>query len=370
MHFSALMILIAMLSGMAPAGSDGASPAQGITDRIVSEHLRLRIPVERESMGRDVIVDLERFYKFINAAAGDRMARRILVDIVWDNPDCRAEWQSARLEIGMNTPAADANPRAYLIYCASRQMVRLALQSLAKGGVVREDSEFLFDGMSEIMTREYSRSSRSLTGAWVLAQLLDRMNLLGLSVQASWSTFSRGKHDMRAAAPGITFLLHCRANYGRERVIKLFENLNRGTLDESLAVVFKTSAREIEAAWLKEVRAYPSGEDITATSDEDAPRLERTALSPPLPKPGTTLEVRLYIRTGSNELQPEGLYLEDDATGKIFPARMSGDLGSRYATVMVPIEPGRQPGSYRYRVVALDEGGNLRNWAGTYPVGK
>ncbi len=358
-------VLIGLIVRVAAAAPGPEAAAQAIDERSVSEHIRIRIPIERESLGRDVIMELERCYRFINAATGDRMPRRIVIDVLWNRTDSGAELREARLFVGMGDPAAEPNARGFLIRSASRELARLGLLSLSKGGTVREDTEFLMEGMSEILAHDFTRSTRSLTGAWIVAQSLDRMNLLGFKVEGSWAAFSRGRHDMRAAAPGITFLLACRETYGRDRTLKLFENLHRGTLEEELQLAFRSTARELEVAWLKKVREFSSTDDYTVTSDEDAPALEKTQCIPADPKPGSTLQVRLFIRTGANALRPEEIFLQDVATGKVYEGQAAGETDAKYYVIMVPVETAAPSGNYNYRVVALDEGGNIRHW----PVG-
>src|SRR5512136_2737055 len=169
-----------------------AAGAQAVTDNIFSGHVRVRVPMEREWVGRDVVTDLDRCWIYVNGAAGGKMPRGILVDLRWDESDSRVELADNRIVIGMKHPAAAANERAFLMRNAAREIGRLGLLSLFKGGAPREESEFLIEGMSEILAREYARTTRSLGGAWILAQLLDRMGLLGLKTQAAWSTFSEG----------------------------------------------------------------------------------------------------------------------------------------------------------------------------------
>ncbi len=348
--------------------TSGDAAAQDVNDAIVSQHVRIRVPMERGWIGLDVIADLERSWVFVNGATGGKMPRRVLVDIRWDESDSRAEPANSLIVIGMNHPAAAVNMRGFLLHSAAREMGRMGLLSLAKEGLAREDSEFLLEGMSEILAREFARTTRSLNGAWILAKLLDRMGLLGLRVQTSWSAFSGGRHDLRAAAPGITFLLTCRDLYGRDKLLKFFTSLSKMRLAESIASTFKTDEAALEAEWLKRVRAYQRAEDFTATTDEEAPRLESAACVPEVIKPGTTVQLRLFIRRGANALLPEGIYVEDEASGKVIQAINPADKEAKYTLAELPIEPGRQPGRYSYKVVALDEGGNIRNWSGTYAV--
>jgi hypothetical protein len=224
--------------------------------------------------------------------------------------------------------------------------------------------------MSEILAREYTRTTRSLTGAWVLAQLLDRMSLLGLKTQAEWPAFSGGRHDLRAAAPGITFIMTCREQFGRDKALKFFEALRKGSLEESIASTFKTNAATLEGAWLKKVREFRDVEDFTTGSEEEAPHLERTDSIPATGRPGAAIQLRLFIRAGANALLPEGIYVQDEASNRVLQARVPVERGAKYSFVELPIEIDRQPGSYKFKIIALDEGGNVRTWNGTYSVAR
>jgi hypothetical protein len=345
-----------------------AVSAQVTSDNIISGHVRLRIPMEREWLGRDVVSDLDRCWVYVNGATGDKMPRRILVDIRWDESDSRVDPVEGWVVVGMKEPAAAANMRAFLLHSAVRAMGRLGLLSLSKGVAPREEEEFLIEGMSELLAREYTRTTRSLVGAWVLAQLLDRMNLLGLKTQMAWPAFSEGRHDLRAAAPGITFIMTCRERFGRDKVIKFFEALHKGSLEESIASTFKTNAATLEGAWLKKVREFRAGEDFTATSEEEAPRLERTESIPATGRPGAAIQLRLFIRPGANALLPERIYVLDEVSDRILQARASVEKEAKFSWVDLPIEADRKPGSYNLKIVALDEGGNVRTWKGTYTV--
>jgi hypothetical protein len=342
--------------------------AQAVIDNIFSGHVRVRVSMEREWIGRDVVSDLDRCWIYVNGAAGGKMPRGILVDIRWDESDSRVELADNRVVVGMRHPAAAANERAFLMRNAAREIGRMGLLSLSKGGAQREESEFLIEGMSEILAREYARTTRSLGGAWILAQLLDRMGLLGLRTQAAWSTFSQGRHDLRAAAPGITFIMAFREQYGRDKGLKFFEALRNGGLEESIASTFKTSAANLEEAWLKKVREFRATEDFTAGSEEEAPHLERTESVPAAGRPGASIQLRLFVRRGANALLPEGTYVQDEASKRVLQAHAPAEREARYSFVELPIEADRKPGNYNFKIVALDEGGNVRTWDGTYVV--
>jgi hypothetical protein len=344
--------------------------AQSMDDRIMSEHVRIRVPLEREWLGRDTIMDLERCWRFMNAATGDSLPRRILLVIDWDGLLTATKYQESSISVGMSRPAAAADTKNFLLHSSAREMARLGLYALSSGATdrSREESEFLVEGMAEILTHEYERSSRSLNGAWIISQLLDKMKLLGLNVQTSWASFSGGRRDLRAASPGITFLTTCRQLYGRERVLKLFESLRKGNLQESLSTAFKTSPVALEEQWLKRVRGYQEVEEVTVTSEEDAPQLLKTVSVPDAGKAGSSLQLRLFVKDGSNDLFAWGVFLKDEASGKVLQAQPASEKGSKYIAVQIPIEAGLQPGQYDYRITAVDESGNVRNWRGKYAV--
>ncbi len=358
-----LVLLCPLVDMLSPRAA-----AQDVNDAIISPHVRVRIPTEREWLGLDVVSDLERSWVFVNGATGGKLPRRVLVDMRWDESENRADPANSLIVIGMNNPAAAANMRGFVLHAAAHEMGRLGLLSMAKEGVAHEQTEFLIEGMSEILAREYARTTRKLNSAWVLAQLLDHMGLLGLKVQTSWSTFSGGRQDLRAAAPGITLLLTCRELYGRDKLLKLFGSLPKEGLEGSIASTFKTTAAALESEWLKRVRAYRVAEDAMAAPDENGPRFESATSAPEVIRPGTTMQLRLFIRRGADALLPEGIYVQDETSGKVVQAVAPADKDAKYNLAELPIEPGRQPGHYSYKVVALDEGGNVGTWSGNYAV--
>jgi len=341
---------------------------QSMNERIISEHLHVRIPIEREWLGRDAIMDLERCWRFMNAATGESLPRRILVVIDWDGTATITNYEESRISIGMSPPAAAADTKSYLLHSSAREMARLGLYGLSRGATLREDSQFLVEGMTKILVHEYERSSRSLSGAWVICQLLDKMKLLGLKAQASWRAFSGDRHDFRAASPGITFLATCRELHGRERVLKLFESLRKRSLQESLAAAFKTNPLVLEEEWLKRVRGYREVDDVTVTSEDDAPQLLKAVTEPEAGKAGTSLQLRLFVKDGTNDLYPQGVFLQDEASGQVLQAQLASERGAKYIFVAIPLEAGCPPGQYSYRITAADESGNIRNWKGKYTV--
>jgi|WetSurSiteA1Bulk_404760.scaffolds.fasta_scaffold02670_3 hypothetical protein len=331
-----------------------------------SEHLILRMPAERSSVGRDLVSELERSYVFMQRAIGQSLPRKILIVASWDQPDNSCDQRNSIITIGMRQPAAAADPKRYLLHNTAKEIARLGLLELS-GGAQREDTEFLFEAMTEILVREYDHTSRSLEAAWAISKYLDEMKLLGVATQRSWTGFASGKRCMRNAAPGITLLTTFREIQGRDAPLKLFEALKKNSLAASLAVAFKDPAAEVENIWLKRVREYQPIDEITVTA-EDAPQLLQTALVPGSAKPGTTLEMQLFLKSRNNNLLPEGIFVQDEHAGRVLQPQAPSDKGVGYVVVRLPIEGDRPPGDYKYRVTAIDESGNLRSWTGNYKV--
>jgi hypothetical protein len=336
-------------------------------ETIGSDHILLRMPAERSSIGRDLVSELERCYVFLYRATGQSLPRKVSIFVTWDQEDSSCDRQNAAIIVGMEQPSAETDPRGFLLHSAEKEIARLGLLELS-GGARREDTEFLFEGMAEILVHEYSRSSKRLESAWVISKYLDEMKLLGIATQRSWSQFSSGKRCLRTAAPGITLLTTYRELQGREAPMKLFEALRKSSLTASLTSAFKAPVTEIEDVWLKRVREYQIPDEITITGDE-APHLLQTALVPGTGKPGSTVEVQLFLRDRNNNLLPEGVFFRDERTGLLLQAQTPADRGAGYLLVKLPIEPNCPPGEYQYQVTAIDEAGNLRNWKGTYKVG-
>jgi hypothetical protein len=348
--------------------SAAVSAPQIIDDRIISEHIRIRIPLERQWLGRDTISELERCWKFMDAATNSSLPRQVLVFIQWDIDSSTADFKTGSISIGMGDPAAALDLQAFIVHNAARQLARLGLNYLSRGAAFGEDAEFLAEGMAEILVREYERTARSLGAAWVMSQLLDEMKLLGLSTQSSWTAFSGAKNSMRNVAPGVTFLVTCRELHGRDKLPKLFESLSKGTLKQSLASVFKTSAASLEAAWLQRVREYKNTDDIIATSPADAPQLQQMTESPTDCIPGSTLQLRFLIKDSGRNLSSDGVFLRDEGNGRMVQARQDVEKGISYFRGEVPIEMNRQPGEYGYVAIAIDEIGNLCYLRGRYTV--
>ncbi len=341
------------------------SPAQ-LTDSIRSEHVRLRIPVEREWLGRDVILNLEHCYEFMSGATGANLPRRILVIISWKEQESSCNLRDASITLGMNQPATAADSKSFLMHQAAREMAHLGLLELSRGAE-REDNKFLFEGMIEILAREYTRSSHSMEAAWLLCRLLDEMQLLGLASQRSWSSFSGGRRSLRSSAPGITFLTTFRELYGRDQPLKFFESLRRSGPMESLAEVFKAPVNELESIWLKRVREYQLPEELSLGAG-DVPQLVRTAFVPAQVRPGSTLQVRMFLSDDADNLTPDGVFVKDERTGRVLQAQASSEKNPGYLFAVLTIEENCTPGRYNYRIIAIDEIGNIGDWKESYEV--
>jgi hypothetical protein len=333
---------------------------------IGSEHVRLRMPADRETLGRDLAADLERCYLYMNRAAGPDLPRKILIVASWEQADNSCDWQNAVVTVGMNQSAAAADPRAYLLHNAAKEMARLGLLVLS-GGARREDTEFLFEGMSEILAHEYDHTSRTLEGAWVISKYLDEMKLLGFATQRSWSKFSSGKICLRSAAPGISLLATYRELLGRDSPLKLFEALKKNSLLSSIALAFRSPTAEVESTWIQRVREYQVPEEIIINTEE-GPRLLQTAVVPGSVKPGSTVEAQFYFKDRNNNLLPDGVFVLDERTGNVLQPTADSEKGVGYFTVKIPVEPGCPAGDHKFKVTAVDESGNVRHWPGTYKV--
>ena len=334
--------------------------------RIVSEHLLLRIPADREWLGREAINDLERCWRYIDGVTGE-LPRRIIVEVAWDRLESSANVSEGSITIGMGHPAARSQLKAYLLHSAAREMARLALAQQSRGVALREDVQFLTEGMVEIIAREYLGLGKSLVSAWVLAHFLDRTKPLGLATQSS-AAASRGRPGLRAAAPGITFLLSCRELHGRERVVKLFEALKKGNLEEALTSTFRTPASVLEEAWLKKLRSYRAVDDIIVTSAEDSPVLRQTTFVPPSGRRGSNLEMRLLIQDKTNDLSPDSVFVVDEGSSRVIQGRGSGQKEGEVTIFEIAVDEKRQPGKYGFRASAVDDAGNIRHWDGAYTI--
>jgi hypothetical protein len=337
-----------------------------LIDSVSSEHVLMRMPMGREALARDMISEIERCYNFMNKATGAYLPRKILINVNWDLPESGCNWRDATITVGMNQPDKLTDLNALLLHKTGREIARLGLLEISQGAQ-REDTEFLFEAMSEILIHEYERSTRSLEAAWTISRLLDEMHMLGLGSQRSWSKFSAGKRCLRSAAPGITLLTTFKDLQGRDRPIKLFESLKKASLTESLAFAFKVQPTELEATWLKRVREYNSADEITITANE-APELIKSECVPEIGLPGASQQLRLYLKDRANNLLPDGVFVKDERTRHVMQAQAASDKNAAYMVVTIPIEADCAAGQYNYQIIAVDESGNLRRWNGSYSV--
>jgi len=339
-----------------------------LIDRISSDHLILQMPHARESLGRDTIGELERCYNFMNRAAGGSLPRHVFIHVSWEDSVSRCDRRDSAIRVGMNSPDKSADLGALLRHKAGREIARLSLLELS-GWAQREDTEFLFEGMIEILFHEFERSSRSLESAWVYAKFLDEMGLLGLSTQRAWSGFAGMNRYHRNAAPGVTFLTTFRELQGRERPVKLFAALKKASLSSSLASTFKAPPAELERTWLKAVREYRTVDEITLF-EEDAPELVQAEAVSETGPDAPAIRIRLLLRDRNSDLFPDGIFVKDGRTRRVLQAQASPEQDTAYVAVRIPVEADCPPGKYEYQVAAIDEAGNLRRWTRSYSVGR
>jgi len=340
--------------------------AQTMDDSIVSKHVRVRIPVERQWLGRDSIVELERCWDFVQRATKGSLPGRVLVEIEWKDANSTFDAGRSVVSIGMNHSAAARDLKGFLLHNAARELARIALLTLSQGGVSKEENRFLHEGMAEILAREFSGTTKRLGAAWAICYYLDRMNPLGTKELAGRPELFRGR-DLRAAAPGITFLTFCRELYGRDRILKLFELLATKSLEDSLALAFRPPATLLEAEWLKRVRSYTPG-DVTVAGEESAPVLDKVSFVPEQGKAGAPLTMRVFARDEDRDLLPNGIFVVDETSGKVLQGLPAKPAEGSHVVFTIPVEAEREAGRYRVRLVAIDEGGNLREWDAHYTV--
>jgi hypothetical protein len=333
---------------------------------MASEHIVLFMPSERGSLGRELIENIEHCYEFMNKATNSSLPRKIFIEVDWNQPNASCDWRKGSITLGMNQPAAESDAKGFLFHSAAREIARLGLLELSQGAQ-REDTEFLFEGMIEILMREYDHSSRCLEAAWVFSKYLDEMKLLGFTAQRSWSSFSGGERCLRNAAPGITFLTTFRELQGRDRPIKLFDSLKKNSFFISLSEAFRAPISEVENIWLKRVREYRISDEIT-TNAETAPRLLKTVFVPNEAKPGASFQIQLFIEDRDRNLLPNGVFVRDGRTGRLLQVQAATEKEKRFFLAAIPIEAACPPGQFPYDVTAIDESGNLRRWSGNYKV--
>lgn len=354
------VILITLMGLMSAVSVCPDAYSQQMKD-ITSEHLLMRMPKERTLLGRDVLIDLERFYKFLDGAIDVRLPRQIVLLVDWERQESRTNYREVSIIVGMNQPIA-SSLRTFLLKESMREIARLGLLELSQGAE-RPEYEFLYEGMIEILVNEFNHTSRSLESAWVISKFLDEMGQLSLETQRSWPDFSRDHRCFRNAAPGVTFLLTFRELKGRDKPGKLFKALRRANLSKSLEEAFDETASELEAIWLRNVRQHRIPDEITI-SDEEAPQLVGITLIPEAVKPGDQLKVRFQFKKTESVLLPDGVFVRDLRTDTVFQAYEDSDAIS----VAIPIGAETAPGEYGYSITAIDESGNLRQYKGNYEV--
>ena len=333
--------------------------------RIVSEHIWVRMPVDREWLGRETIVQLEQCWRYVSATTSDALPRRLLVAIDWEARDARVDLPNGSISIGLASPAAQAAPKRFLLHGAAREMALFGLAQVSRGGGLRQEARSLSEAMAEIMAHEQGRSVKALSGAWTLAHLLDRIRPLSLVRLAEWPE-QGGDSRFRAAAPAITFMSSCLELHGRDRGLKLFEALRKGSVEEALAAAFRVRPEVLEEEWLRKVRALGAPEDLTVTAEEDAPVLRQAASAPA--RPGSVLLLRLGIEDAIRDLTPGSVFVLDESSRRVFQGVAGRDSAGTFTRIEIPIEAGRAGGNYTYRAVAIDDAGNVRQWGGSYTV--
>jgi hypothetical protein len=334
-----------------------------------TKHVRIRIASDRQWLGRETANDLERCWEFIDAVTGRKLPSRVLVVIHWQDALTAADVERGTITIGMNDPASSADVQGFLLHAAARELGRMALISLSGGSAAKEENRFLLEGMSEMLAHDFSNTVKRLAAAWTICHYLDKIQPLDLQKLSSRSELAGSTHDLRSASPGITFLTFCRELFGSERTLKLFESLARKNLDETLTAIFKTPVATLETQWLARVRSHNPA-DVTITTAEEAPALDRITFEPDPGKPGAPLGARLFTRDGTNDLAAAGVFIVDETSGRVLQGRQAVASGRRTTQFEIPIEPARQDGRYRLRVVAVDEGGNVRNWEAFYSIAR
>ena len=341
--------------------------AQVMDESIVAQHVRLRIPVDRSWLGRESIFDLERCWDFIRRATKGSLPSRVLVLINMNDATSSFDIGRSSISIGMNHPAAAGDLKGYLLHNAARELARMALLILSEDGVSRKENRFLYEGMVEMLAREFSNTTKRLSTAWAICYYLDRIASLDLKELANRPEVLDGR-DLRAAAPGITFLTFCGERYGRDRILKLFETLAQRNLQDGLTAAFRQPAASLQAEWLKQVRSYAPG-DVTVAGDEGAPVLDKVSFAPEQAKAGAPLGMRVFARDANRDLFPSGIFVVDEAAGRVLQGFPPKPADGSLVLFTIPIESGRAAGRYRVRIIAVDEGGNLRAWEAHYTVG-
>jgi hypothetical protein len=333
---------------------------------VASKHVMLQMPSERELLGRELTVDIERCYEFMDRSINKSLPRKIFITVDWNLSESASNYRTDSITIGMNQPAALKDEKGFLFHGIAREIARLGLLNISNGAQ-REDTEFIFEGMIEILVHEYNHSSMNLDAAWATAHLLDERQMLGLAQQRSWTAFSGGKRNHRNAAPGITFLQSFRDLLERDRPVKFFESLRNNSLLNGLGLAFKAPAPDLESIWLKKVREYQIPDELTSNAG-GAPQLVKSMVAPKAAKPGASIQLRLYIEDVAYDLVPENIFVKDERSGRVYPVQASSEKNEQFFSLTIPIEPNCPAGPYTLQVIAIDESGNLRRWNISYSV--
>lgn len=341
---------------------------------MTSKHVVLQFPAEREILGRELSTEAERCYDYMNRAMDGGLPRTITIVLDWTALEDTWNFRTSRITIGMNRPYALADAKKFLAHTLPLGIARLGLLNLSQGGQ-REDTEFLFEGMAEILAHEYNHSTRSLDTAWATAKLLDEIGQLGFPQQRIWSEFSKAQRNHRNAAPGITFLLIQR-ELDRTRPVKFFTALRKNSLLSALSTTFKAPVAELEAVWLKRVRDYEIPEEINVQSSEGPQLLGVNVIS----DADHSVRLNLLINDPTNDVYPENVFVRDLNSGKTFSAENLPTVGSSedetatkdisdYSfTVTIPMAPDVPAGQYNCMIIIIDEAGNLRQSTQSYTL--
>jgi len=348
--------------------SNPPAVAQYSGGRVVSDHIQIQMPAERESLGREAINDLERCWAYLKRATDGNLPNKVWLVLTWDSAKSWTDVRKKNITVGMTDPAASVNPSSFLLHRASREMARLALLRMTDEAAANPENAFLLEGMAEILSREFMGSTRALESTWVVAHYLARMEKMGFVRLGNWTAFSAGRQDIRAVAPGVTLFLTCRDEYGREKARKLISSLRKKTLSESIQSNFRRISDEVENIWLERAREFGAPEEVTVTNEKDAPNLSETAFDPPVARPGIPLRIRLLIRDGGRNLSPGGVFVADSESGEILQPEVVNHDGTSYMQVRLPIGQDRSAGEYGIKVTAVDDAGNIRIWDRTYRV--
>jgi hypothetical protein len=342
----------------------GTISAQQVST-IASDNVIVMMPTKRELLGRELIAEIQRCYLFMNRSIKNRLPGKISITADWNRAESESDHRENRIIIGMKNSTSSVNERSHFFHEIARELARMGLLQLSNGA--REDTEFLFEGMIEILVHEFDHSSRRLEAAWATAKLLDEMQMLGLAHQRSWTEFSGGTRSHRNAAPGITFMKVFRELQDRDRPLRFFESLRKSSLVNSLAAAFRSPAAEVEEIWLRRVREYEIPDEIIINDDE-VPVLQKIELFPETAEQGASVQLRLFITSRAGSLRADNIFVQDEQSGRTIQARWSSQKETSFYFVDIPVGADRAPGSYTYTVTAIDERGNLKRWSDRYSV--